>query len=160
MATPTPNYGLMKADEGEKYDVNLTNTNLTTIDAQMKINADKIKKAPKVIGWAGNGSTFGASAHTAIAAGTADMLWLPGSVSITTDAQGYSGIDLPSPFPNGYYVVSLTNGDNAAQGNIGIHVSTGIFTNTLSRFYVRVINNGTGVPIVGQVRVNFLCVGW
>ena len=36
MSTPTTNYGLIKAAEGEQYDVDITNNNLDAIDTQIK----------------------------------------------------------------------------------------------------------------------------
>lgn len=42
MATQTTNYHLVKPDYTDAADINVINTNMTTIDTQMKANADNI----------------------------------------------------------------------------------------------------------------------
>lgn len=49
MSTPTTNYGLIKAAEGEQYDVDITNGNLDAIDLELKkINNAKHFEAVRV----------------------------------------------------------------------------------------------------------------
>lgn len=161
MATPTTYYNLLKALVGEVYDVNLTNNNLDKLDTALHNTDVRVKTASKVIGWGSANTTWGNNPQAALTAGTADMDRIPGSIVVTTDASGYAAIDLPTSFLNGYYVVSLLNGDTIAQANITISLSTGVFTNTSSRFYVRVVTANTGTALAsGTCRINYSVEGW
>lgn len=157
MATPTTNYNLLKPATGETYDVNLLDTNYDKIDTQMFVEATAIKKATKILGWDGASATWGSAATPS----TSDMDIVVGSQAVTTDSSGYVGINLSGTFPNGFYVVALINGDVAAQLNINCALSTGIFTNTASRFYIRVITANTGASLnSATLRLNYVVIGW
>lgn len=158
MSGVTDNYGLILPSAGEPYDVGITNANNIETDKQIKLNSNRAKKAPAVSGWAGNGSTWGVSADAVL--NTADFKLLPGTYVGSTDASGYVGIDMPYTFPNGYYVVSMVNGDVIALNGVVFALSTGIFTNLANRFYIK-LSNGSGVAFSNiSFRMNYLVVGW
>lgn len=156
MATPTTNYNLLKPATGETYDVALLDTNYDKIDAQMFVEATAIKTALKAIGVSSTGIAWGSYPPL-----TSDFKVVIGSNVASTDASGYSGIDMPVSFSNGYFVIGLANGDVAAQPNVTFGMSTGIFTNLASRFYIRVMTANTGAALPSSsARVNYIAIGW
>jgi hypothetical protein len=61
MSGVTDNYGFILVEEGESYDEEIFNTNNKTADAQLKVNADAVKKI-KHAEFTGGASSFPASA--------------------------------------------------------------------------------------------------
>lgn len=156
MSTVTPKLNLVKAATVEQYSLATTNNNLDKIDAEAVSNEALIKTAMKIIGVHGASATFGTIPVVATSSFKVNF----GSTPLTTDASGYVAVDMPTAFSNGYIVVAMMNGDVQAQANANFALSTGIFTNTASRFYVRVITANTGAALVsGTLRLNYIVIG-
>ena len=155
MSTVTPYLNLVKPAPLENFSRATYNNNLDLIDANANAAAPRLQSASKLGGIQGNNVTWGTAFSTA-----SDMKFYIGSVVLTTDASGYIAVDFPTGFLTGYIVNYLLNGDVAAQSNINIALSTGIFTNTSSRFYIRVMLAHTNAPLVScTFRVNFRVEG-
>lgn len=114
-----------------------------------------LKLALQAIGIHGANASFG-TVPTLLS----DLKVQFGSAPFTTDASGYMGVDMPAAFTSGYFVISMINGDGNANSNIMYQLTTGIFTNTASRFYVRAIRADSGVAIGSQtMRLNYIVIG-
>ena len=147
---------LQLPDPGENYSLPLINNNNTAIAAEVNADNVKIKTALKVLGIHGTSATWGTMPTL-----TSDLKVIFGSQPLTTDASGYVGVDMPSSFANGYIVVSMSNGDIAAQANINVTLSTGVFSNLANRFYVGVKVANTGAALSsGTFRLGYLAIGW
>lgn len=156
MSTVTPKLNLVKPTTVEQFSLATLNNNMDIIDSNASSVATSIKAALKLIGASGTGATWG-TPPTA----TSDIKVNIGSAPFTTDASGYIGVDMATAFPNGYIVFALTNGDHAAAANIIFSMSTGIFTNTATRFYIRALVANTGAAYgSGGCRVNYIAIGW
>lgn len=152
MSTVTPKLGLTKPAGTEQFNLATYNNNLDIVDTDSTNQATDIKKAPKILGVT-SGVTWGTSPTT-----SSDIRYVSGTGAFTTDASGYIGVDMPASFPNGYMVVGMVNGDDPARPAATFHISTGVFTNTASRFYVRVYQ-GTTIVASSLVRLNYFVVG-
>lgn len=80
MSGVTDNYGLITVEEGESYDEEIFNTNNKAIDAQMKKNADALKKIQHAE-FTGGASSFPASAaQWGTGVLTVDTVTVPGVI--------------------------------------------------------------------------------
>lgn len=101
-----------------------------------------------------------------------DFLIQAGTVVRTTDASGYSRFSWPKPFPNGLLTVTLTAGDDWANGRVAFFNVAGRTTlwgsagtgNLSEVVYVMqasdTAGNNWGKRPNTNHRVNFIAIGW
>jgi hypothetical protein len=85
MSTPTTNYGLIKAAEGEQYDVDVTNNNLDAIDTKLKQLDTEVKNDRKQI--------FGRATFS----WAAQAAWDAGALNVEADPAAQSHASVPTP---------------------------------------------------------------
>lgn len=119
------------------------------------------RPGPKIIPGATSrmGGTLPAAAFTS---GNLKPIFVPGSIVVDLDAQGYAGINLPA-FPNGILSIYVANGDTAASGRdkiVGLSGAPTFNDVSLSKFYVSVVD-GAGISYgSAPFRVDYLAIGW
>jgi hypothetical protein len=88
-----------------------------------------------------------------------------GSQVKTTDAQGYSNIVFPKPFPNGLLYVNVSNGDSSVdraygRGALNFAPSGQPYDNGTKAQVTYSVDYGTGMATNLTHRVNWVAIGW
>lgn len=98
-----------------------------------------------------------------VASGEVQLIHYVATVVVTTDAQGYAGIDYPVPFPNGVLSINICSGDSSIDRSVGgltVSIAGAPFVSTnLTTMYLSALKfNGAGYT--GALRVNIDVWGW